>query len=84
MERLQQAEVSIPSHTFDFACTRSLILVHHSGLLHLLQVMDVWNCLVVVSRWFGGVKLGPDRFRLINQAAREALVEWREHDGKPS
>ena len=43
-------------------------------LLHLLQVMDVWNVLVVVSRWYGGVKLGPDRFRLINAAAREAIV----------
>ncbi|KAJ9604676.1 hypothetical protein H2200_010790 [Cladophialophora chaetospira] len=45
-----------------------------SRLLHLLQLMDVWNCLVVVSRWYGGVKLGPDRFRLINQVAREAVV----------
>ena len=46
-------------------------------LLHLLQIMDVWNCLVVVSRWYGGVKLGPDRFRLISQAARDAIVGWR-------
>ncbi|KAG0637208.1 ribosomal protein S5 domain 2-type protein [Tuber brumale] len=30
-------------------------------LAHLLQVMDVWDVLVVVSRWYGGVKLGPDR-----------------------
>lgn len=44
-------------------------------LLHLLQVMDVWDVLVVVSRWYGGVKLGPDRFSLINNVAREALVE---------
>ncbi|RPB03874.1 UPF0029-domain-containing protein [Choiromyces venosus 120613-1] len=43
-------------------------------LAHLLQVMDVWDVLVVVSRWYGGVKLGPDRFRCINAAAREALV----------
>ena len=46
-------------------------------LLHLLQAMDVWDVLVVVSRWFGGVKLGPDRFRLINQVAREAVVEGK-------
>ena len=44
-------------------------------LLHLLQVMDVWDVLVVVSRWYGGVKLGPDRFRLINQVGREAVME---------
>ncbi len=44
-------------------------------LLHLLQVMDVWNVLVVVSRWYGGVKLGPERFSIINNVAREAVVE---------
>ncbi|MCJ1245575.1 eIF2 kinase Gcn2p negative regulator [Trapelia coarctata] len=52
-------------------------------LLHLLQVTDVWGVLVVVSRWFGGVKLGPDRFRVISEVAREALVEggWIEKKG---
>lgn len=44
-------------------------------LLHLLQVMDVWGVLVVVSRWYGGVHLGPDRFRCINAVAREAVVK---------
>lgn len=44
-------------------------------LLHLMQLMDVWNVVVVVSRWYGGVHLGPDRFRLINAAARDALVK---------
>ncbi|KIX09057.1 uncharacterized protein Z518_00135 [Rhinocladiella mackenziei CBS 650.93] len=44
-------------------------------VLHLMQVMDVWNVVVVVTRWYGGVKLGPDRFRLINSVAREALVK---------
>lgn len=45
-----------------------------SRLLKLLQMMDVWNVLVVVSRWYGGVKLGPARFGIINAVAREALV----------
>lgn len=45
-----------------------------SRMLHLMQLMDVWDVVVVVTRWFGGVKLGPDRFRLINGAARDALV----------
>lgn len=44
-------------------------------LLHLMQLMDVWDVVVVVTRWFGGVKLGPDRFRLINAAGRDALVK---------
>ncbi|KZZ90990.1 Impact family [Ascosphaera apis ARSEF 7405] len=42
-------------------------------LLTLLQMMDAWNVMVVVTRWFGGVKLGPERFRVINAVAKEAL-----------
>ena len=44
-------------------------------LLHLMQLMDVWNVLVVVTRWYGGVKLGPERFRCINGVARDVLVK---------
>jgi len=44
-------------------------------LLHLLQLMEVWNVMVVVSRWYGGQKLGPHRFSLINQVARDALIK---------
>lgn len=46
-----------------------------SRMLHLMQLMDMWDVMVVVSRWYGGVHLGPDRFRLINIAARDALVQ---------
>ncbi|KAI0034089.1 impact family protein, partial [Vararia minispora EC-137] len=42
-------------------------------LAHLLGLLGVNNVLVVVSRYFGGVKLGPSRFKYINQAARDAL-----------
>jgi hypothetical protein len=45
-----------------------------SRMLHLMQLMDVWNVMVIVTRWYGGILLGPDRFRIINTAAREALV----------
>lgn len=38
-----------------------------SRLAHLLQLLDVNNVLVVVSRWYGGVHLGADRFKDINQ-----------------
>ncbi|XP_077963825.1 protein IMPACT isoform X5 [Gasterosteus aculeatus] len=44
-------------------------------LLHLLQILDVRNVAVVVSRWYGGVLLGPDRFKHINNCARSLLVE---------
>ncbi|KAL8842247.1 MAG: hypothetical protein Q9170_000573 [Blastenia crenularia] len=43
-------------------------------LLKLLQLIDAWNVLVVVSRWYGGVKLGPGRFGIINAVAREAVI----------
>lgn len=39
-------------------------------LLHLLQIADCRNVAVVVSRWFGGVLLGPPRFTYINNTAR--------------
>ncbi|KAK9364116.1 ribosomal protein S5 domain 2-type protein [Lipomyces starkeyi] len=42
-------------------------------LLHLLD--DLWNVMVVVSRWYGGIHLGPDRFKHINVTARDALVK---------
>ncbi|KAI9830032.1 MAG: hypothetical protein M1819_005862 [Sarea resinae] len=43
-------------------------------LLHLMQLMDIWGVMVVVSRWYGGTHLGPDRFRIINSVARDAFV----------
>ena len=42
-------------------------------LAHLLQILELENVLVVVSRWYGGILLGPERFKHINQAARDAL-----------
>lgn len=40
-----------------------------------LQMMDAWNVIVVVSRWFGGTHIGPDRFKHINSAARDAVIK---------
>lgn len=34
---------------------------------------EVNDVLVIVSRYWGGIHLGPDRFKHINQAARNAL-----------
>ena len=44
-----------------------------SRLLHLLNMMDVNNMLVVVTRWYGGIHLGGDRWKHINNAARNAI-----------
>ncbi|OMJ14003.1 Protein IMPACT [Smittium culicis] len=39
----------------------------------LLTNTELENVVVMVSRWFGGILLGPERFKLINAAARNAL-----------
>eukprot|EP00127_Corallochytrium_limacisporum_P002319 Clim_evm107s109 gene=Clim_evmTU107s109 len=42
-------------------------------LAQLLERSQAQDCVVVVTRWWGGVMLGPDRFRHIQDVAREAL-----------
>lgn len=44
-------------------------------VLFMLRSARVDGAAVVVSRWFGGKKLGPARFGIINNVARAALVE---------
>jgi len=44
-------------------------------LLHLMQLMDLWDTMVIVTRWYGGQKLGPRRFAVINAVARDAFVK---------
>ncbi|KAI8338891.1 ribosomal protein S5 domain 2-type protein [Chlamydoabsidia padenii] len=50
-------------------------------LMHLLQILDVKNVVVVVSRWYGGIQLGADRFKDINNCARKALEDCGYVDG---
>ncbi len=49
--------------------------VHDTGagdkLLYMLERMDVKNTLVVVTRWYGGIQLGPDRFKHITGCAKQ-------------
>ena len=44
-----------------------------SRLLHLLNMMNVNNTLVVVTRWYGGIHLGGDRWKHINNVARNSI-----------
>ena len=39
----------------------------------ILRLMGADGVAVIVTRWFGGTLLGPDRFRLINNCARRML-----------
>ncbi|KAG7374461.1 UPF0029 domain containing protein [Nitzschia inconspicua] len=45
-----------------------------SKLAYLLDMRNDENVLVVVSRWYGGIQLGPKRFAHIVNVARELLV----------
>lgn len=49
----------------------------HAGgrMLHLLEILDATNVMVVVSRWYGGIQLGPDRFKHISNVMRNLLEE---------
>ncbi|KAJ3412269.1 hypothetical protein HDV05_001028 [Chytridiales sp. JEL 0842] len=44
-------------------------------LLKLLKAHGVCDCMVVVTRWFGGTQLGPVRFKHIENVALAALVQ---------
>ncbi|AMD22701.1 HHL069Wp [Eremothecium sinecaudum] len=46
-----------------------------SRILHLMTIMDTWNVIVAVARWFRGTHIGPDRFKHINSTAREAVLK---------
>ncbi|BGO89231.1 hypothetical protein NBRC10512_005936 [Rhodotorula toruloides] len=43
------------------------------NLLELLRKVDAKDLLLVVTRWYGGVPMGSDRFRAINAMGKEAL-----------
>uniref|UniRef100_A0A8C9WGC9 Impact RWD domain protein n=1 Tax=Scleropages formosus TaxID=113540 RepID=A0A8C9WGC9_SCLFO len=62
-------------HTFLQDCEDDGETAAGGRLLHLLQILDVRNVMVVVSRWYGGILLGPDRFKHICNCARNILVQ---------
>ncbi|KAJ8602370.1 hypothetical protein CTAYLR_004211 [Chrysophaeum taylorii] len=44
-------------------------------IAHLLEIFAVTDVLVVVSRWYGGVKLGPDRFKHVAKLTQRILED---------
>lgn len=44
-------------------------------LLSVLRDLNVIDMLLVVSRWYGGVMLGPDRWRIMTDVSRDALSQ---------
>ena len=47
-------------------------------LLQLLGNLRIYNVVVVVTRWYGGIQLGPDRFKHISNCAKDILTEHRD------
>jgi len=46
-------------------------------LLGILEKMKICNFMVVISRWFGGTLLGNDRFKHINDAAKNLINKYK-------
>jgi hypothetical protein len=44
-------------------------------LLGLLQSSDIVGVLLVVTRWYGGIMLGVDRWRIMSQVSHDALSQ---------
>ena len=45
-------------------------------LASLLELTNTMDCIVIVSRWYGGIHLGPARFKWIASVGRDALEEF--------
>lgn len=50
-------------------------------ILKMLDREQLTDCVVVVTRWYGGVQLGGDRFAHIVTCVRAFLAEWRKGGG---
>jgi putative IMPACT (imprinted ancient) family translation regulator len=53
-----------------------------SRLAHLLEMRHEDGVFVVVSRWFGGTKLGAKRFAHITNVAGQLLLHCHENEWK--
>ncbi|KAM3501517.1 hypothetical protein MY10362_005493 [Beauveria mimosiformis] len=46
-------------------------------MLEIMREANITNTLVVLTRWYGGVMLGPDRWRLMRECVNDALASQR-------
>ncbi|KAI4598307.1 hypothetical protein KJ359_003191 [Pestalotiopsis sp. 9143b] len=44
-------------------------------LLKIMRESDTIDTIVVMTRWYGGIMLGPDRWRIMQNCLKEALAE---------
>lgn len=43
-------------------------------ILRILQKENISNCIICVTRWFGGIKLMGDRFKHVQDATKHAIT----------
>ena len=48
----------------------------------LLEAMKADNLIVIVTRWYGGVLMGPLRFKVINDVARQLIESQEWYEGR--
>jgi hypothetical protein len=71
---------------FRFTCSKGTGVVYHDcdddgetaaagRLAEMIRLMGIDGVAVIVSRWFGGILLGPDRFKFICNSARNLLED---------
>ena len=83
---LQDKRIARASHNvvcFRYFDDRKQVFVHDNDddgetgagnrLAEMMHLMQADNVFVMVTRWYGGVHLGPDRFRHFNNAAQLLL-----------
>lgn len=46
-------------------------------IVRMLEREELQNHIIVVTRWYGGTKLGGDRFRRVQDSVRHYLENWR-------
>lgn len=44
-------------------------------MMHLVDITGAMNIVVIVTRWYGGIQLGGDRWKHINNALRQILED---------
>ena len=80
-KKISKATHNITAYRFMDSCTNTIKSDHDDDgedaaggrLMHMLQSANVMNVFIMVSRWYGGVQLGPQRFKDINNVARGLL-----------
>lgn len=50
-----------------------IIFIFYSNFKHDFQFSNLSDILIIVSRWYGGIHLGADRFKDYSNAARDLI-----------